>query len=211
MIVGPARNWTWECHSSNRPGYRMNSHLLGNLTWRWLFYRNFHATHSLNRVMYMYIWKEVSFLRKQRHLHWFSVIVLLKNSPISSLFSSMLILQTLFYESLWPSKPVKPTSREGRGKQSRFCEPLRLSCFFRKCCNKTIITGKKNNANFQHCELGSIFVFRYLDCDLHLFDLDELECKFDVVYIDPPLEEYQRRASGTTFNWKPWTWDEVCQ
>ncbi|XP_073232777.1 N(6)-adenosine-methyltransferase non-catalytic subunit METTL14-like [Porites lutea] len=49
----------------------------------------------------------------------------------------------------------------------------------------------------------------YLDCDLHLFDLDELECKFDVVYIDPPLEEYQRRASGTTFNWKPWTWDEI--
>ena len=62
-----------------------------------------------------------------------------------------------------------------------------------------------------NCELGSLFVFRYLDCDLHLFDLDELECKFDVVYIDPPLEEYQRRASGTTFNWKPWTWDEVCQ
>lgn len=62
-----------------------------------------------------------------------------------------------------------------------------------------------------NCELGSIFVFRYLDCDLHLFDLDELECKFDVVYIDPPLEEYQRRASGTTFNWKPWTWDEVCR
>lgn len=61
------------------------------------------------------------------------------------------------------------------------------------------------------CELCSIFVFRYLDCDLHLFDLDELECKFDVVYIDPPLEEYQRRASGTTFNWKPWTWDEVCR
>ena len=42
-----------------------------------------------------------------------------------------------------------------------------------------------------------------------MFDLDDLECKFDVVYIDPPLEEYQRRASGTTFNWKPWTWDEV--
>ena len=62
-----------------------------------------------------------------------------------------------------------------------------------------------------NCELGSLFVFRYLDCDLHLFDLDELECKFDVVYIDPPLEEYQRRASGTTFNWKPWTWDEVCR
>lgn len=42
-----------------------------------------------------------------------------------------------------------------------------------------------------------------------MFDLDELECKFDVVYIDPPLEEYQRRASGTIFSWKPWTWDEV--
>ena len=42
-----------------------------------------------------------------------------------------------------------------------------------------------------------------------MFDLDDLDCKFDVVYIDPPLEEYQRRASGTTFSWKPWTWDEV--
>ena len=55
----------------------------------------------------------------------------------------------------------------------------------------------------------NLFVFRYLQCDLDMFDLDDLECKFDVVYIDPPLEEYQRRASGTTFNWKPWTWDEV--
>ena len=55
----------------------------------------------------------------------------------------------------------------------------------------------------------SFFMFRYLQCDVDMFDLDDLECKFDVVYIDPPLEEYQRRASGTTFNWKPWTWDEV--
>ncbi|PFX34119.1 N6-adenosine-methyltransferase subunit METTL14 [Stylophora pistillata] len=49
----------------------------------------------------------------------------------------------------------------------------------------------------------------YLQCDLDMFDLDDLECKFDVLYIDPPLEEYQRRAAGTTFNWKPWTWDEI--
>ena len=55
----------------------------------------------------------------------------------------------------------------------------------------------------------NLFVSRYLQHDLDMFDLDDLECKFDVVYIDPPLEEYQRRASGTTFNWKPWTWDEV--
>lgn len=49
----------------------------------------------------------------------------------------------------------------------------------------------------------------YLQCDLDIFDLDDLECKFDVVYIDPPLEEYQRRASGTAFSWKPWTWEEI--
>lgn len=55
----------------------------------------------------------------------------------------------------------------------------------------------------------SLSIKRYLQCDLDVFDLDDLECKFDVVYIDPPLEEYQRRASGTAFNWKPWTWEEV--
>ena len=39
-----------------------------------------------------------------------------------------------------------------RGKRSSFCEPLRLSCFFRKCFNKIVIIGDcstKNNANFQ--------------------------------------------------------------
>ena len=54
------------------------------------------------------------------------------------------------------------------------------------------------------------FLFRYLKCDLEVFDLHELDCKFDVILIDPPLEEYQRRAPGCNFNWTPWTWDEVC-
>ena len=54
-----------------------------------------------------------------------------------------------------------------------------------------------------------ILHFRYLKCDLELFDLHELDCKFDVMLIDPPLEEYQRRAPGCNFNWNPWTWDEV--
>ena len=34
--------------------------------------------------------------------------------------------------------------REGRGKRSSFREPFRLSCFFLKCCNKIIMTGKKS-------------------------------------------------------------------
>ena len=59
------------------------------------------------------------------------------------------------------------------------------------------------------CASFLLYILRYLQCDLDMFDLDDLECKFDVLYIDPPLEEYQRRAAGTTFNWKPWTWDEV--
>ena len=62
---------------------------------------------------------------------------------------------------------------------------------------------------FNSCASFLLYILRYLQCDLDMFDLDDLECKFDVLYIDPPLEEYQRRAAGTTFNWKPWTWDEV--
>jgi mRNA (2'-O-methyladenosine-N6-)-methyltransferase len=51
--------------------------------------------------------------------------------------------------------------------------------------------------------------FRYLQCNFEAFDLRELECKFDVILVDPPLEEYQRRGSGISHNWRPWAWDEV--
>jgi len=49
----------------------------------------------------------------------------------------------------------------------------------------------------------------YLQCDLETFDLTELQYQFDVCMIDPPLEEYQRRCPGLTFNWSPWRWDEI--
>ena len=37
----------------------------------------------------------------------------------------------------------------------------------------------------------------------------DLKSVFDVILIDPPLEEYQRRCPGRTFNWRPWEWEEV--
>ena len=49
----------------------------------------------------------------------------------------------------------------------------------------------------------------YLKCDLRTFDLNSLGSKFDVILVDPPLEEYQRRASGITFNWSPLDWEDV--
>ncbi len=49
----------------------------------------------------------------------------------------------------------------------------------------------------------------YLQCDLTTFDLASLGSKFDVIHITPPLEEYQRRASGVVFPWQPLDWDEI--
>ncbi len=49
----------------------------------------------------------------------------------------------------------------------------------------------------------------YLKADLRTFDLNSLGTKFDVVLITPPLEEYQRRASGIVFPWQPWEWEEI--
>uniref|UniRef100_A0A8W8JI01 N(6)-adenosine-methyltransferase non-catalytic subunit METTL14 n=1 Tax=Magallana gigas TaxID=29159 RepID=A0A8W8JI01_MAGGI len=46
----------------------------------------------------------------------------------------------------------------------------------------------------------------YLKCDLQEFDLSEIGCKFDVMLIEPPLEEYQR--SGAVYD-KYWSWDEI--
>jgi len=50
---------------------------------------------------------------------------------------------------------------------------------------------------------------RYLKCDLETFDLRDLESKFDVILIEPPLEEYQRTL-GVTYD-KYWSWDMVSQ
>ena len=48
----------------------------------------------------------------------------------------------------------------------------------------------------------------YLKCDLFQTDsLSQLDCKFDVILIDPPLEEYQR-TQGVTKT-KFWSWEDV--
>ncbi|KAH9419765.1 N6-adenosine-methyltransferase subunit mettl14 [Dermatophagoides pteronyssinus] len=47
----------------------------------------------------------------------------------------------------------------------------------------------------------------YLKCDLRKFDLNELQTKFDVILIDPPLEEYKRTNGVTNVDF--WSWDDV--
>ncbi|TGZ72378.1 hypothetical protein CRM22_002121 [Opisthorchis felineus] len=47
----------------------------------------------------------------------------------------------------------------------------------------------------------------YLKADLKTFDLNELHSKFDVVLVEPPLEEYHR-MNGAVFD-QHWTWEEI--
>ncbi|KAK6628510.1 N6-adenosine-methyltransferase subunit mettl14 [Polyplax serrata] len=47
----------------------------------------------------------------------------------------------------------------------------------------------------------------YLRCDLASFDFKELGTKFDVVLIEPPLEEYQRSLGVT--NMEFWNWEQI--
>jgi len=47
----------------------------------------------------------------------------------------------------------------------------------------------------------------YLQADLETFELCDLNCKFDVILLEPPLEEYQR-TQGANFD-KYWEWDEI--
>lgn len=47
----------------------------------------------------------------------------------------------------------------------------------------------------------------YLKCDLETFDLKSLDQKFDVILIEPPLEEYAR--SYGVNNVKFWDWDKI--
>lgn len=49
---------------------------------------------------------------------------------------------------------------------------------------------------------------RYLQADLDAFDLRDLKCKFDVILLEPPLEEYYRE-SGIIASERFWTWDDV--
>lgn len=47
----------------------------------------------------------------------------------------------------------------------------------------------------------------YLKCDLENFDLKSIDQKFDVILIEPPLEEYAR-SYGVT-NVKFWDWEKI--
>lgn len=47
----------------------------------------------------------------------------------------------------------------------------------------------------------------YLKCDLASYDLKNVNCKFDVILIEPPLEEYQRTLGAT--NMQFWSWDQI--
>lgn len=47
----------------------------------------------------------------------------------------------------------------------------------------------------------------YLKCDLATYDLKTINSKFDVILIEPPLEEYQRTMGAT--NMQFWSWDHI--
>lgn len=47
----------------------------------------------------------------------------------------------------------------------------------------------------------------YLKCDLKSLDLKQLDHKFDVILVEPPLEEYQRTMGVT--NMEFWSWERV--
>lgn len=53
-----------------------------------------------------------------------------------------------------------------------------------------------------------VLLFRYLQADPEHFDLQDLKCKFDVILLEPPLEEYYRE-SGISHTERFWTWDDV--
>ncbi|KAM8939437.1 N(6)-adenosine-methyltransferase non-catalytic subunit METTL14 [Pelodytes ibericus] len=48
----------------------------------------------------------------------------------------------------------------------------------------------------------------YLQADLETFDLRELKSEFDVILLEPPLEEYYRET-GIAANEKWWTWEDI--
>ncbi|KAG8230154.1 hypothetical protein J437_LFUL010405 [Ladona fulva] len=49
----------------------------------------------------------------------------------------------------------------------------------------------------------------YLKCDLQTFDMKDLRSKFDVILVEPPLEEYQRTMGVT--NMEFWNWEQIMQ
>ena len=52
----------------------------------------------------------------------------------------------------------------------------------------------------------------YLKADLHNFPLSSLNCEFDVILVEPPLEEYQHTAPGHSTAIKSyWDWGQISQ
>uniref|UniRef100_A0A1B6CCX0 N(6)-adenosine-methyltransferase non-catalytic subunit METTL14 n=2 Tax=Clastoptera arizonana TaxID=38151 RepID=A0A1B6CCX0_9HEMI len=49
----------------------------------------------------------------------------------------------------------------------------------------------------------------FLKCDLQTFNLKDINQKFDVILVEPPLEEYQRTMGVT--NMQFWGWDQIMQ
>ncbi|XP_076034336.1 methyltransferase like 14 isoform X2 [Oratosquilla oratoria] len=49
----------------------------------------------------------------------------------------------------------------------------------------------------------------YLNADLHAFDLRELPTKFDVILVEPPLEEYQHTYGVTNIQF--WDWQQIME
>lgn len=49
----------------------------------------------------------------------------------------------------------------------------------------------------------------YLRCDLENFDLTELGTKFEVILIQPPLEEYRKQAGMSSDMGKAFSWDDI--
>lgn len=47
----------------------------------------------------------------------------------------------------------------------------------------------------------------YLKCDLRSYNLLDLNNKFDVILVEPPLEEYQRTMGATNLDF--WSWEQV--
>ena len=47
----------------------------------------------------------------------------------------------------------------------------------------------------------------YLKCDLKDFNLKDIGSKFDVILVEPPLEEYQRSLGVTNVDFL--SWDQV--
>lgn len=49
----------------------------------------------------------------------------------------------------------------------------------------------------------------YLKTNLTKYNMKELNCKFDVILIEPPLEEYQRTCGATNF--ELWNWEQIME